>query len=91
MGGTQIFQRLNKLTASIGVNRLKKFIKEDIGLIYTTAGGLGASVLGAFFWLVLASILSVDDYGIVNFYIALANILAGVGIIGLNMTVTTYI
>ena len=91
MGRHRAFQRVNKLTASAGVNRLKRFIKEDVGLIYTAAGGLGASVLGAFFWLVLASILSVENYGVVNFYIALANILAGVGIIGLNMTVTTYL
>ena len=91
MGRTHKFYHPNKLTANIGVNTLKKLIKEDIGLIYTTVGGLGASVLGALFWLILASILNVDSYGLVNFYIALAQILAGVGIIGLNMTVTTYL
>jgi O-antigen/teichoic acid export membrane protein len=69
----------------------KKLIKEDIGLAYTTIGGLGAAVLGALFWFVLASILNVDDYGVVNYYIALANIFAGIGTIGLNMTVTTYL
>ena len=91
MGRNQTFVSKNKLTANIGISRLRRLIKEDVGLIYTTVGGLGASVLGAFFWLILASILSVDNYGTVNFYIASANIIAGIGIIGLNVTVTTYI
>jgi O-antigen/teichoic acid export membrane protein len=85
------FHQQNRLAAHIGIKWLKNLIKEDVGLVYTTVGGLGSSVLGAFFWLVLASILNVDSYGLVNFYIALANILAGVGIIGMNVTVTTYL
>lgn len=73
------------------ISYLKKLIKEDIGLAYTTLGGLGASLLGALFWFILASVLNVDNYGLVNYYIALASIFAGIGTIGLNITVTTYL
>jgi O-antigen/teichoic acid export membrane protein len=69
----------------------KKLIKEEIGLVYTTLGGLSTSILGALFWFILASILNVSSYGLVNYYIALANIFAGIGTIGLNITVTTYL
>lgn len=72
-------------------NLLKKLIKEDFGLIFITFGGLGSTFLGAFFWFLLASMLTVDNYGLVNFYIALATIFAGVGTLGLNVTVTTFL
>jgi O-antigen/teichoic acid export membrane protein len=60
-------------------------------LIYTTFGDLIASILGAIFWLILASILNVDYYGQVNYYIAIAIVSTGVGILGLNITLTTYL
>jgi len=69
---------------------LRQLIKEDMGLIYTTLGSTGSSFLGAFFWLILASILQVENYGLVNYYIALASIAATLGTLGLNTTVTTY-
>jgi O-antigen/teichoic acid export membrane protein len=81
----------NKLSARTGIHFLKKLIKEDVGLVYTTIGGMGSSVIAAFFWFILASLLTVDNYGLANYYIAIATIFAGVGTIGLNMTVTTYL
>jgi O-antigen/teichoic acid export membrane protein len=70
---------------------LKRLIKEDVGLVYTTLGGLCSSLLSAFFWFILASILEVKNYGLVNYYIALASIFAALGTMGLNTTVTTYL
>jgi len=64
---------------------------EDVGLAYTTIGGLGSSLLGALFWFMLASVLEVENYGLVNYYIALAAVTAALGILGLNTTVTTYL
>jgi O-antigen/teichoic acid export membrane protein len=84
MTRTNSFSQLN-------ISGIKNIIKENVGLAYTTIGGLGFSVLGALFWLILASILNVDNYGQVNYYIATASVAAGVGIIGLNMTLTTYL
>ena len=80
-----------KALRAIASGKLRKIVAEDIGLLYTTVGGVGSSILGALFWLILASIFSVDNYGLVNYYIALAQILAGVGLIGLNTTVTAYL
>ncbi len=80
-----------KPTPKTAINWLKKLITEDIGLIYTTIGGLGSSILSAFFWFILASILTVDNYGLANYYIAIATILAGIGTLGLNTTITTYL
>ena len=88
---TQLLPHVNNLIAKIQIGTLKRLLKEDVGLLYTTLGGLGSSVLGALFWFILASILSVDSYGLVNYYIAFANIFAGIGTIGLNITVTTYL
>jgi O-antigen/teichoic acid export membrane protein len=39
----------------------------------------------------MASILEVKNYGLVNYYIALASIFAGLGTMRLNTTVTTYL
>jgi O-antigen/teichoic acid export membrane protein len=81
----------NNFFKAIGVGRLNQFVKDNVGLVYTTIGGLGASVLGAFFWLIIASILNVNDYGLANYYLAIANVTAGVGITGLNLTIITYL
>ena len=70
---------------------LNRFIKENIGLAYTTIGGLCSALLGAFFWFIIASILDVNDYGLLNYYIALASIFAALGTIGLDTTITTYL
>jgi O-antigen/teichoic acid export membrane protein len=75
----------------IGITGLKRLLKEDFGLIYTTLGGVGSTFLGAFFWFILASLISVDNYGLANYYIAIASIFAGMATIGLNITVTTYL
>ncbi len=81
----------NRLSLRTALSIFKRIFKEDMGLVYTTIGGLSASVLGALFWLILASLLSVADYGLANYYISLASLFAGVGTIGLNMTITTYL
>ena len=75
----------------VGITGLKRLLKEDVGLIYTTLGGVGSTFLGAFFWFILASLVTVDNYGLANYYIAIASIFAGIATIGLNMTVTTYL
>ena len=74
-----------------GMIRFNKFMEENVGLVYTTLGGLGSNVLAALFWLALASILTIDDYGLANYYMAIANVAAGIGIVGLNLTLMTYL
>ncbi len=91
MARPQIIHHVTALLSKINIGTFKRLLKEDVGLVYTTFGGLGTSVLGALFWFILASILSVDNYGLANYYIAIASIFSGIGAIGLNMTVTTYL
>ena len=69
---------------------LRGVIKSEIGLVYTTLGNMGSSFLGGLFWLVLASLLEVESYGLVNYYIALGSIFAAVALTGLDATVITY-
>ncbi|MGB9960259.1 MAG: lipopolysaccharide biosynthesis protein [Candidatus Bathyarchaeales archaeon] len=76
---------------AVSTRMLRRLFKEDVGLVYTTIGGFGSSLLGALFWLFLASILNVGDYGLVNFYIALATVAAAFGALGLNTTVMAYL
>ncbi|MDG6223229.1 MAG: hypothetical protein QCH99_08215 [Candidatus Bathyarchaeota archaeon] len=81
----------NNFFKAIVVNRLNKLVKDNVGLVFTTIGGFGPIVLGAFFWLIVASILNVNEYGLANYYLAIAHVSAGVGIVGLNLTVITYL
>ncbi|NLB76065.1 MAG: oligosaccharide flippase family protein [Crenarchaeota archaeon] len=69
---------------------LQGFIKSESGLIYTTLGNLGSSLMGGIFWLILASILDVASYGLINYYIALASVFAAVALLGLDATVITF-
>lgn len=39
----------NKPFAEVAVSRFRRLMKEDVGLVYTTVGGLGSTLLGAFF------------------------------------------
>ena len=49
---------------------LRGVVKSEMGLVYTTLGTTGSSFLGGLFWLVLASLLDVESYGLVNYFIA---------------------
>ncbi len=73
-----------------GIAWFKGFIKTEIGLVYTTLGTMGSSLLGGLFWLVLASLLDVESYGLTNYYIALASVFAAVALLGLDATIITY-
>jgi len=63
----------------------------DRGLTYVTIGNLGSAVLGAVFWLILASMLIAESYGVLNYYLASTFIFGTVALLGLNPTVTTYL
>jgi len=63
----------------------------DHGLAYVTIGNIGSAVLGAVFWLILASMLIAESYGVLNYYLASTFIFGTVALLGLNPTVTTYL
>lgn len=63
----------------------------DRGLAYVTIGNIGSGVLGAVFWLILASLLIAENYGLLNYYLASTFIFGTVALLGLNPTMTTYL
>lgn len=67
------------------------FLRAESGLVYVSLGNFSSAVLGALFWLVLAWILRVDQYGEVNYCIALASVAASLSLFGLNTTATVYL
>ena len=73
------------------VDKVFGFLRRESGLIWTSAGNVVSSILGALIWFILASILKVAEYGEVNYFIALSFIIAAFGSLGLNITVTTYL
>lgn len=68
-----------------------KFIKSNKGLIHIIVGNiLGALITGGF-WLLLASLQSVEEYGETSYMISMASLASSIALLGLNTTVTTYI
>ncbi|MDQ1280811.1 MAG: Oligosaccharide flippase family protein [Thermoproteota archaeon] len=72
------------------ITQIRSFLKAEIGLVYTTVGQTGSSLLGGVFWLLLASLLSVENYGLTNYYIALASIFSATALFGLDATVISW-
>jgi O-antigen/teichoic acid export membrane protein len=54
-------------------------------------GNLLAGAIGGIFWLLLASIVKVNEYGQLNYYISLSTILSALSLLGLNLTIMTYL
>lgn len=54
-------------------------------------GNMVSAASAGLFWLLVASIISTDDYGILSYDLALISILGSVALIGSTTTVTTYV
>ncbi len=54
-------------------------------------GNLVGNIISAVFWLLIASIVDVHEYGEINFQLALASILATGSLLGLNNTIVTFL
>jgi O-antigen/teichoic acid export membrane protein len=74
-----------------GIGWLRGVVKSEMGLVYTTLGTTGSSFLGGLFWLVLASFLDVESYGLVNYFIALGSVFSALALLGLDSTVITFL
>ncbi len=73
------------------IDRTFHFLKTERGFFFTGMGKLSYSILGAIFWLILASILSVSEYGEINYYIAVAQIPASLAMLGMGNAITTFL
>ncbi len=54
-------------------------------------GNLIGAVISGIFWLTLASIVSVDEYGILSYYFSLAAMASVVSVLGFGGTIMTYL
>ena len=73
------------------IQRLLRALGLDKGLAFVSMGNLIYTALGAVLWFYLASILTPDEYGRLNYDIAVATILTSLGIMGFDTTLTTFV
>ena len=57
--------------------------------MFITAGNVIGAGLTGIFWLILAAIQNVNDYGHINYIIAIGSLAASISLLGLNTAVTT--
>ncbi len=67
------------------------FSKDARDPLYIASANLIASIIGAVFWLILASITDASIYGEINYYIATASLFATFSLFGLNISSITQI
>jgi O-antigen/teichoic acid export membrane protein len=76
---------------------MKRFIKffysleVERGLVFVTIGNLVSIGLGTILWFVLAIQMTANDYGSLNYYISIVTISTSIGIMGLDITLTTFV
>jgi len=68
--------------------KIPHFLFSDLGLV--SFANLFQTIFGAIFWIALASILILDNYGKIQFDLAIPSILGAVGLLGLSTTVIVY-
>ena len=66
-------------------------LSSNNGLIVVSLGNLIGAVLTGGFWFILAALQNAEDYGKVNYEVALASFAAFGALMGLHTMVTTYI
>jgi O-antigen/teichoic acid export membrane protein len=72
-------------------NRLLKLAKTDPGFILVTSSTLISSSLGAAFFLYVAMIVSVEDYGKINYLLSSAALAFAISGLGMDTTIMTYV
>jgi len=70
---------------------LLKFLKSNKGLIYIIIGNIFGALLTGGFWLLLASLQSVEEYGETSYMISMASLASSFALLGLNTAITTFI
>jgi O-antigen/teichoic acid export membrane protein len=75
---------------SILKTRIFRILNLHGGLIYITAGNLLGAIIGAGFWLLLASLQNAEEYGKINYEISLGSLIASVALLGFNTTINLY-
>ncbi|TLX88226.1 MAG: hypothetical protein E6L04_01255 [Thaumarchaeota archaeon] len=68
-----------------------KSVRHHEGLIYITLGNFVGATLTGIFWLLLATLQDVHEYGQLNYIIAIASLSSSISLLGLNTAVTTLV
>ncbi|HVP82512.1 MAG TPA: hypothetical protein VMS35_05675 [Nitrososphaeraceae archaeon] len=68
-----------------------KFLKSNKGLVYIIIGNIVGALLTGGFWLLLASLQSVEEYGQTSYMISMASLASSFALLGLNTAITTFI
>jgi O-antigen/teichoic acid export membrane protein len=63
----------------------------DKGLVDVAGGNTIASLIGAVFWLVIATLMSNTDYGKLNYYLSISTLFSIVSMLGLGTTMITFL
>jgi O-antigen/teichoic acid export membrane protein len=73
------------------MTRILGILRPDSGLAYVGLGNFIALAVGGLFWFVIASMLTAEDYGELNYYISVASVSSIISMFGLGTTVITYV
>jgi O-antigen/teichoic acid export membrane protein len=73
------------------MTRLLGIIRANSGLAYVGLGNFIALAIHGLFWFILASMLTAEYYGELNYYISVAAISSVISTLGLGTTVVTYV
>jgi O-antigen/teichoic acid export membrane protein len=66
-------------------------IKGDVGFVYVGGSDLITAILGAIFWLYIASLLSIDEYGLVTFVISSSSLAFSLAAMGMGQTLLVFL
>jgi O-antigen/teichoic acid export membrane protein len=72
----------NKVVFALGI---------DKGISYVTIGYSFSTVFGGILWFILAAEMPTKDYGLLNYFISIANILGAIAVLGFDYTLTTFL
>jgi len=72
-------------------NKLLKLLGLDKGLLSVTGGNTIAAITGGIFWLFIATLMSSEEYGQLNYFLSIAFLLSSVSMLGLGNSVITFL
>jgi len=61
------------------------------GFVNVAGGNIIASIIGAIFWLFLASFMTTEDYGQLHYFLSTAMLFSSLSLMGLGITVITFL
>lgn len=73
------------------LGKILKFLGLEKGFVNISIGETSSTIIGAIFWVYLASIIEPTEYGNLHYFISIAMVASAFSIMGLRGTVTTFL